>query len=78
MSKKQKLIDKFKSDSDFTWQELERLMLLLDFKKQEGDGSRVKFYKADLTISVHKPHPDNSIKHYVRREILTRLEDELF
>ncbi len=78
MSKKQKLIDKFKSDSDFTWQELELLMLLLDFKKQEGDGSRVKFYKADLTISLHKPHPDNSIKHYVRREILARLKDELF
>ncbi|MEQ1529385.1 MAG: type II toxin-antitoxin system HicA family toxin [Methylococcales bacterium] len=77
MSKQQKLIDKFKSDSDFTWQELERLMLLLDFKKQEGDGSRVKFYKADLTISIHKPHPGNLIKHYVRKEILTRLKDEL-
>ena len=77
MSKKQKLIEKFKSNSDFTWQELERLMLLMGFEKQEGEGSRVKFHNADLTISIHKPHPDKSIKHYVRKEILARLKDEL-
>ncbi|WGS85746.1 type II toxin-antitoxin system HicA family toxin [Methylomonas sp. UP202] len=77
MSKKQKLIEKFKSDSEFTWQELERMMLLLGFEKQEGDGSRVKFYKPELTVSIHKPHPDKSIKHYVRKEILARLKDEL-
>jgi hypothetical protein len=77
MSKKQKLIEKFKSDSDFSWQELVRLMLLMGFDKQEGDGSRVKFYKTELTVSIHKPHPDKSIKHYVRKEILARLKDEL-
>jgi hypothetical protein len=77
MSKKQKLIEKFKSDAEFTWQELERLMLLLNFEKQEGDGSRVKFHKAELTISIHKPHSDKSITHYVRKEILARLKDEL-
>jgi len=78
MSKKRKLIEKFKSDSDFTWQELEKMMLLIGFEKQEGDGSRVKFHKADLTISIHKPHPDKAIKHYVRKEILARLKNELF
>ncbi|MDD2760998.1 MAG: type II toxin-antitoxin system HicA family toxin [Methylomonas sp.] len=77
MSKTQKLIEKFKSNSDFTWQELERMMSLMGFEKQEGDGSRVKFYKADLTISIHKPHPDKSIKLYVRKEILARLKNEL-
>jgi len=77
MSKNQKLIDKFKSDSDFTWQEFERLMQFLDFIKQEGDGSRVKFCKADLTKSLHKPHPGNLLKHYIRKEILARLKDEL-
>lgn len=77
MSKKQKLAAKLKSDSEFTWQELETLMLLLGFDKYEGDGSRVKFCKPNVTISVHKPHPDKSIKHYVRKEILMRLKDEL-
>jgi hypothetical protein len=77
MSKKEKLIEKFKSDSRFTWKELETLMKLLEFEKHEGKGSRVKFEKKGLTITMHKPHPDNEIKDYVRKEIFARLKDEL-
>jgi predicted RNA binding protein YcfA (HicA-like mRNA interferase family) len=77
MSKKEKLIEKFKSGPKFTWQELETLMKLLGFEKHEGKGSRVKFEKNGLTIMMHKPHPDNEIKDYVRKEILARLKDEL-
>lgn len=79
MSKKDKLIEKFKSDSEFTWTELERLLKLLGYKLIEGEDSRVKFLNRDNNniIRTHKPHPDKSIKDYVRKEIIARLKDEL-
>jgi len=78
MSKKDKLIDKFKSDSSFTWPELISLMDMLGLRMIEGRGSRVRFEKKGIKITMHKPHPDNKIKNYVRKEILKRLKDELF
>lgn len=79
MSKKDKLIEKFKSDSEFTWTELERLMKLLGYELLESEGSRVKFLnrKNCNIIRTHKPHPNKSIKDYVRKEIIARLKDEL-
>lgn len=79
MSKKEKLIAKFKSDSEFTWTELERLMKLLGYELIESEGSRVKFLNRENNniVKIHKPHPDKSIKDYVRKEIITRLKDEL-
>jgi HicA toxin of bacterial toxin-antitoxin, len=78
MSKKDKLIEKLKSESEFTWDELERLMVLLDFIKIEGAGSRTKFFhkETNTIIKLHKPHPDKAIKDYVRKEILARLKNE--
>ncbi len=80
MSRKDKLMEKLKSESEFTWNDLERLMNLLNFIKIEGAGSRVKFFHEDtnIIIKVHKPHPDKAIKDYVRKEILARLKNELF
>lgn len=79
MSKKDKLLEKFKSDSEFTWAELERLMKLLGYELIESEGSRVKFFnrKNNSIIRMHKPHPDKSIKDYVKKELLMRLKDEL-
>lgn len=79
MSKKDKLLEKFKSDSEFTWAELERLMKLLGYELIESEGSRVKFFnrKNNNIIRTHKPHPDKSIKDYVKKELLMRLKDEL-
>ncbi|NOS73883.1 MAG: type II toxin-antitoxin system HicA family toxin [Methyloglobulus sp.] len=78
MSKKDKLIEKLKSESEFTWDELERLMAILNFIKIEGAGSRVKFFhkETNTIINLHKPHPDKAIKDYVRKEILARLKNE--
>jgi hypothetical protein len=80
MSRKDKLIEKFKSDSEFSYQELERLLKLLGYELMEGDGSRVKFLNRgnNNIIRIHKPHPDKSLKDYVRKEIIARLKDELF
>ena len=79
MTKKDKLIKKFKSDSEFTYLELEGLLKLLGYELIEGEGSRVKFLNRNTgnIIRTHKPHPDKSIKEYVRREIMARLKDEL-
>jgi predicted RNA binding protein YcfA (HicA-like mRNA interferase family) len=79
MSKRDKLIEKFKSDSEFTYQELEKLLKFLGYDVIEGEGSRVKFLNRNNNniIKTHKPHPDKSVKDYVRREIMARLKDEL-
>jgi hypothetical protein len=52
---------------------------LLGYELIEGEGSRVKFLNRNTgnIIRTHKPHPDKSIKEYVRREIMARLKDEL-
>ena len=80
MGKRDKLIEKLNSESEFTWNDLERLMTLLNFVKIEGAGPRVKFFNKDtnIIIKIHKPHPDKAIKDYVRKEILARLKNELF
>ena len=80
MGKRDKLIEKLNSESEFTWNDLERLMALLNFVKIEGAVSRVKFFHKDtnIIIRIHKPHPDKAIKNYVRKEILARLKNELF
>ncbi|WP_336118055.1 type II toxin-antitoxin system HicA family toxin [Klebsiella pneumoniae] len=42
----------------------------------EGAGSRVKFDIGDPSamISLHKPHPGNELKHYIRRQIIEQLK----
>jgi len=76
MTKKDKLIERFLSQpKDFTYDELVRLFKLFDFqeyKKGRTSGSRVSFIndEKDLSYNAHKPHPDNSIKGYVMKQVL--------
>lgn len=79
MTKKDKLIKKFMERpprKDLTYQELETVLLDMDYNKIEGSGSRVKFYRNDglFPISIHKPHPGNILKIYVVKEIQKILE----
>ena len=74
MSKKDKLLKKFLEKpprKDLTYQELKTLLLNIGYKKLEGQGSRVKFYRDDgsFPVSIHKPHPGNILKSYVVKEI---------
>jgi len=59
----------------FTWQELRALLLQLGYVQQEGAGSRVKFDNGnpDHLLSLHKPHPGNELKRYVRRQLIEKL-----
>ena len=80
MAKLNKLLDKFLQipiRSDLTYKELETLLIKFGFEKIEGSGSRVKFFRGNIPIMIHKPHPGNILKRYVVKQlqdILRRLK----
>ncbi len=82
MNSKDKLIQKLKSKpKDLIWDELIRLLGYLGFEeKTKGKtiGSGRKFFnsKINLTINVHKPHPNQIIKPYIIKQIITKLNEE--
>ncbi|MNF56742.1 hypothetical protein D3C85_1402790 [compost metagenome] len=51
-------------------------MRWLGYRQLEGAGCRVKFNNGDpqALISLHKPHPGNELKTYVRRQIIDHLK----
>lgn len=77
MSRSEKLLAKLLNESaSFTWQELVTLLRWLGYRQLEGSGSRVKFDNGDpqALINLHKPHPGNELKAYVRRQIIEHLK----
>lgn len=79
MSRNEKLIKRFKKQpKDFTWEEMERLLLGLGFQldnKGKTSGSRVRFSKIDsaLFVDMHKPHPKNIIKENTMKDVYNKL-----
>ena len=54
-------------------------MLFLGFEmsnKGKTSGSRVKFIRGDIPISLHKPHPRKELLEYQVKQILAILEEE--
>ena len=81
MSSKDKLIARFLAlPSDFTFDELERLLGLYGYtrsNKGKTSGSRVVFKdKEGHPIMLHKPHPGNIVKHYALRQVLEELQSK--
>ena len=80
MSKKQKLINRLKSiPKDFTFDEAKSLLKLLGFResnKGKTSGSRVGFYKGDIPIFLHKPHPRKELYEFQIKKIIEILERE--
>lgn len=82
MSKLQKTIDKLKNlEQTFTYIELEYLLGKLAYvEKRTGktSGSRKAFVnRVSLhIIRIHKPHPGNEIKRYVRTYIIEELKKQ--
>ncbi len=67
MTRKEKLVKKFLSrPTDFTYNDLIRLLRTMGYEEIQGSGSRVVFFNEDLkhNIKIHKPHPDNVLKRY--------------
>ena len=80
MGKKEKLIARLKSNpKDFTFEEMETLLITLGFEKSnkgKTSGSRVKFMKDDTPIILHKPHPRKELLAYQIKQIIEILEKE--
>ena len=78
MSHIQKSIEKIKTHpKDFTWEELVKVMNhygYTEFKKGKTGGSRRKFVNDQKDIiNLHKPHPQNIVKHYVLDIVIKKL-----
>jgi len=82
MSKLQKTIDKLLNlQQVFTFKELEYLLGKLGYtEKKTGktSGSRKAYInKTSLhIIRIHKPHPGNEIKKYVKTYLITELKKQ--
>lgn len=80
MSTKGKLKERFKSlPSDFTFEEVVRLFASFGFElsnKGNTSGSRVAFCKNDETFTMHRPHPDHTVKKGTLKNIKDYLESK--
>lgn len=80
MSLLEKLLEQFINTPFPKWSEVLILMKKLGYKRLEGDGSRIKFVNLEKKsiIELHRPHPGNAIKHYVKKDIIKELKDKGF
>lgn len=81
MSRKEKLVSRLKQrPKDFTWDELARVLKYFEYrevKMGKTEGSRRRFvHVSAAAITLHKPHPQNSLKHYVIDQVLDVLRQE--
>lgn len=79
MSKKDKLINRLlKKPKDFTFDEMEALLLYFGYELKQGTGSRVKFIKDGSydVINFHKPHPNGILKHYILDQVIEKLRKD--
>lgn len=82
MSKYDKVLLKLlNKGSTITYHEIKYLLGKLGYKetqKGKSSGSRVAFinYEDKHIIRLHKPHPGNELKDYVKREIISELKDK--
>ena len=80
MGKKEKLIERLKSNpKDFEFDEMRTALEALGFgmsNKGKTSGSRVRFMKGNIVISLHKPHPRKELLEYQIKQVLEILEKE--
>lgn len=82
MSKKEKLIERFKEcPKDFSWEEMTRFLGALGYAEEKPTGktggSRRRFvHGSGHSINLHKPHPGNTVKIYAMKDVLTALKEE--
>ena len=77
MSKQEKALHRLASKpKDFTWQELVTLMTGLSFILEKAGGSGRKFVlpETTLTLFIHEPHPNSTLKAYQVRDAIDILE----
>ncbi|MBO0932783.1 type II toxin-antitoxin system HicA family toxin [Fibrella sp. HMF5036] len=80
MTKIDKLIARLlRKPTDFTWDELVKVLAYHGFEertKGKTGGSRRAFVnvKTGQIISLHKPHPENTVKRYILDQVLMTLD----
>ena len=81
MTQKEKLIQRMlRLPKDFTFAELETVLMQLGFEKDEKgktSGSRVRFYHPSKKIQylAHKPHPSSIVKEKALKDIVNYLQE---
>ena len=83
MITKEKLKIRFlKMPSDFTFDEMEQLLVSYGYEKSNKgrtSGSRVIFKNGDKRpIMLHKPHPGNIVKGYAMMQVYNDLREAGF
>ncbi len=81
MSRKEKLLARLQQrPKDLTWDELTSSLKSLGYKESKTGktgGSRRRFiHVSHPTITLHKPHPQPTVKIYVINDILELLKRE--
>ncbi|TSA54591.1 MAG: type II toxin-antitoxin system HicA family toxin [Planctomycetaceae bacterium] len=81
MGRKDKLLARLQQrPKDFTWGELAALLSSFGYKQAKSGktgGSRRRFvHPTAATITLHKPHPGNTLKMYIIDDILEVLKKE--
>lgn len=82
MSKRNKLLERLlNKPKDFTYTELKTLLSGFGYEEDHSgktSGSRVKFinFHTKNIISLHKPHPGNTLKSYQIDYIIDELQKQ--
>lgn len=79
MSQFQKALARLKNKpKDFTWKELQSIMLHFGYEEKKGGGSRRKFIhnSTKVMVSLHEPHPRPVLKMYAMDLIIEHLKEE--
>ena len=82
MSKKDKLVDRLlQKPSDFKYDEVRTLLGRMGYREDNrgrASGSRVAFVNSETKhiISLHKPHPGNSLKKYQIDQSIEELKNQ--
>ena len=72
------------SAGQITWSELKAALVAYEYEefnsgKTSGSGLKYKRLRDDGTLHVivlHKPHPGNEVKAYVKRQVCASLREE--
>ena len=56
------------------WRRIEALLMAIGCQVIEGNGSRVRFEKAGVISTFHRPHPEKEAKPYQVRDARQFLE----
>ena len=51
------------------WRDIESLLIAVGAEKVPGRGARVRFVKAGVVASFHRPHPQSEAKPYQIRDV---------